>query len=316
MDEAIKSLVLAIKETLKDFTAGRLSVDECRRRYRRFSSDCDTLEAGRLHHTDLAASLCYLHSTENFSLFTGLYRIGIDAFTPLGTCGDDGFNLTLLNMTGIITSRLAGAVPISLPPGDGHELPHTIHACAIPGDSGIPLLFAAVSSSHFFSKNEFLGIAGLIGILRDAAEREMRPRYFSFFRERRATIDEFIKRKLSEGAAISAHYFLFNMVERIFNHMGLPEMLNISSYIKNTLLERFGAPDTPVFTLSMREYLILIPDASDASREKKKASFEYRGSSIPSQSLVSIIREEGNITGFWDEILDFERRIASGERIR
>lgn len=316
MDEAIKSLVVTVKETLKDFTAGRLSSAECRQRYKRISTECDSLQYVGTRHRDLLSSLCYLHSTENFSLFTGLYRLDMYGLTALGSSGDDGFNLGLLRMRDVLSSRLAGSTPVSLAPGDGHELPHTVHACVVPGESSMPLLFTAVSSSNFFSSDEFLNTAELIGVLRSAAELETRPQYFSFFGERRARINEWIRRTLAEGGPVSAHYFLFNMVERIFSHMGLPEMLKVSASIKKALMEQCGPPDTPVFELSMREYLMFIPDRAGAFCEKKKASFTYQGSSIPSQSNVFVIRNEDDISGFWDDILDFERRISSGERVR
>ncbi len=316
MDEAIKSLVVAVKQTLKDFTAGRLPSEECRRRYKQISDECDSLHNVGALRGDLLSSICFLHSTENFSLFTGLYRLDIHGLTALRYSGDDGFNLSLLRMKDILSLRLAASTSVSLPPGDGHELPHTVYICGVPGESSLPLLFVAVSSSHFFSKQEFLDTAGLIGVLRSAAEIETLPQYFSFFGDRRTTIDEWIRRQLARGGPVSAHYFLFNMIERIFSHMGLPEMLKVSSSIKKSLAEQCGPPDTPVFELSMREYLMFIPDSAGKFCEKKKASFTYQGISIPSQSCVFVLHSEDDIVRFWDEIIDFETRISSGERVR
>lgn len=316
MNEAIKSLVVTVKETLKDFTAGRLSSEECRMRYRQISDECDSLQNIGTRRGDLLSSICFQHSTENFSLFTGLYRLDIQGLTALKYSGDDGFNLSLLRMKDTLSSKLAVSSLVSLPPGDGHELPHTVYICVVPGESSLPLLFIAVSSSQFFSNQEFLNTAALIGVVRSAAELETRPQYFSFFGDMRTTIDEWIRCALARSGPVSGHYFLFNLIERIFSHMGLPEMLKVSSSIKKALTEQCGPPDSPVFDLSMREYLMFISNVEGKFCEKKKASVSYQGISIPSQSTVFVIHSEDDISGFWDEIIDFERRISSGERVR
>ncbi|HSV98238.1 MAG TPA: hypothetical protein VLM75_15045 [Spirochaetota bacterium] len=314
MDEATKGLVVAVKETLKDFTSGRLSTEECRRRYRQMISDCESLERGADRSAGPMKSLCYAHSTGNFALFTGIYRMDHGSLTPLSSCGDDVFNVSIKGIRDIISSRLSARGSVSMPPGDAHSLPHTVYACLIPGKSGIPLLFAAISSSHFFSENEFIKTANFVGAFRDFAEYEMHPQFFSFFSERRAAVDKWIEARIDEGLSVYAHYFLFNMVERIFSHMGLPEMLKISASIKDSLHAQCGTSGTVVFELSMREYLVFIPDPAGTGCEKKKASFDYHGSSIPSQSCAFTIRKTRDIIDFWNEILEFEHRLATGEK--
>ncbi len=314
MDEPTKGLVVAVKETLKDFTACLLSTEDCRLRYKQLASDCETLERGVARREGVLASLCYAHSTENFALFTGIYRIDLEELTALSFCGDDGFNLSILSLWDAISSRLKDKRFVSIPSGETHSLPHTIYACLVPGECRMQLMFAAVSSSQFFSEKEFLEAARVVGTLRDAAENEMHPQYFSFFSDRRSVVDKWITARVDEGLSVYAHYFLFNMVERIFSHMGLPEMFKISASIMETLNAQCGALNAVVFGLSMREYLVLIPDPAGTGCEKKKVSFEYHGSSIPSQSSAFTIRKEEDIINFWNEVMEFERRLAGGER--
>lgn len=314
MDEATKGLVVAVKETLKDFTAGRLSAEECRLRYRKLAADCEYMERDTVRSTGMLKSTCYAHSTGNFALFTGIFRMDRGELTPLSHCGDDGFSETIARLRDTIFPRLDREKTLTMPPGDSHSFPHTLYACIVPGESRIHLLFTAVSSSHFFSETEFRNTANILGALQDAADHEMRPQYFSFFAERRAAVDAWITARLNEGLPVDAHYFLFNMVERIFSHMGLPEMLKISASIKDTLHRQCGGDGSVVFELSMREYLVFIPDPAGAVCEKKKASFNYSGSAIPSQSYAFAIRKAGDIVDFWNEILEFERLLVTGEK--
>ncbi len=314
MDEATKSLVVGVMETLKDFAAGKLSTEDCRRRYRQMISDCESMELVADRSTGLMQSLCYAHSTGNFALFTGIYRMQNDSLTPLSFCGDGAFNVSIAKLHHTISSRVSVGRSVSMLPGDAHPLPHTVYTCLVPGESRIRLIFAAISSSHFFSENEFVKTANVVGALRDAADFEMNPQYFSFFSERRTDVSEWISARIDEGLSVYVHYFLFNMVERIFSHMGLPEMLKISASIKDALHAQCGTSGTVVFELSMREYLVFIPDSTGTGCEKKKASFDYHGSSIPSQSYAFTIRKHADIIDFWNEVLEFEYGLAAGEK--
>jgi hypothetical protein len=316
MDDQIKDLVSTLKASLEDFTGGSLTVEEARDRYRGLLDRYTGILGGVLtgDNASVLKGICYHHNCENYSLFSGLYTADAEQITPVAFFGDLNIHSRILGMRHHISSVSAAGSVASLKPGTVKGLPHQVYIYTVQ-DSGLSLtIFITVSSSPFFSENKFAQAALFIKEIVESIREGTRPLLVDYHTGVKHEIENFIFRSLDDGRAPECHFFVFNMLERIFIHMGLNALSEISDIILNTLHDRCGSGST-AFALSLSEYIVLIRPASGqpAATGKKRIEVVYRGISIPYQTLHLQVESREHLQEFWQGIFSFAHYVRAGD---
>lgn len=314
MKDDVKELVLEVKETIRDFATGAITRKEALERYTELGERCARIEESDGGGDDALRSLLYRHSVGNFSLLTGIFILGFDSVRPLCMHGDGVIGRAVTGIGAQIAAGLRGDEIITLSLGTGDQAANKAYACPIHTYRNRVFLFIAVSSSKFFSRERFREAALSLRELYRSLEYELYPLFIDRYSDLRREISDSVFAVLRTSATADARVFIFDMIEKIFSHMGTHGLSELSTAILSTLREHFGE-DSYVWALSLKHYLTVTPGAG-ASLSKKKIGFLYKGITIPYRSLYHEIESIGSIDLLWDEIQAFDFRRSSRETRR
>jgi hypothetical protein len=321
MEDKLKDFSLTLKKALQDYTGGRISLEDAKSKYRELLSLYHSME-GEMRPGpggNIFAGMCHHHNIENFSLFTGVYILDNDGMRPFIASGDSMFNDHILSTHAAISASIVDGSVASVKPSSGRDFPHALYLYPLDLNEGPRAALIAVSSSQFFSTERFTHAGDVMKSILQKAASEFRPLYMNYQAEVRHEIERYINitRGLGEGTAISAHIFIFNMIEKIFSHMGISALLEISGEIVDHLKESFG-PDSKIYALSLHEYVALTKSGSaDGSAPlKKRIEFKYKGITIPFQTMKLEVDSRKALLDLWGEIFRVEQYVRSGDVVK
>ncbi|GEM_PF-729841 len=307
-DTEIQELLLAISQSLKDFTGGMISSSDARQRYTATRATCAAIEK-RLktaHSNRLLEGFCYRHNIDNFTLASGMYRYTVQGLQPFFYYGDTA-------LTAAVSEILSNAAPTMtektiaiLKPESHRVLPHTVVAYPVATAFDEMLIFTAVTSSRFFSEKRFLVTAERLSRLCIELVAKLHPVHIDYFSAIRHTIDNDITYRLNHGARLEAAYYVFPMLAKIFNHMGFDSLLEISSEITATL-RAACRQNAGIHCVSLREYVTLETHAEGGAnhRAKKRLDFVYKGITIPYQKKIIALEPADGPQPLWDIVYRF-----------
>jgi len=316
MREEIKDLVGSLKTSLQDFAGGHLPFDEAKIQYKKLLSKYNTIQNGigsdREDH--LLRGICYHHNIENFSLFSGLYRLTPHQVNSRFYYGESYFDKRISGSRKTILDSVLSSPTSIIPAGRINGLPHDLHLQTVMDSGNGVMVFIAVSSSPYFSERKFTQAGNALGDIIGKILPDAQPFQFNYYSHIKHELEQQISRDLDGDYTIDVHFFVCNMIEKIFLHMGLKTLLEISGDIDGKLREKFG-PDSKAFTLSLGEYIVLVKTKKETSRDvdKKRVELIYKTITIPYQTLKLQVNSLEELYEFWQSIFSFAHYIHFGD---
>ena len=307
MNEDINKLILSIRNTMKDYTEGNISFQNAKKIYQTLSDTCLQLEEKykRDEGSNIFKGLSYYHNIENYSLLSGVYFIDSNDIMPLFFYGENG--LSSKTMKAIIENNDSiknyGFMTL---PVDKHRLQHNVYVYPLFIEKNSRIMFVSVSSSTFFSSEKFTYTGELIKDLFFIVKDESHRYEIDFFDQTVRQINTYINENIDDEYYIQGTLFVFNLIEKMFNHMGIFNLFEIQNEIMNILKSK-SKSNSQCFSLSTRDYIIFdkIPRYSKGNDKKKKIDFFYKGINIPYKVLYYKLYSKDSIYNFWDSIFNF-----------
>jgi hypothetical protein len=308
MKDREKELLISISGAMRDFAQGALPIDAARERYRDLRDRYRSLGVRTPDHagSSILKSLCYDHTIGNFSLLSGALRLGADETEFLVFSGDAAIASAVKERIPFHSAELRRGNACTLEPGDTARFPHAIHCSESFTMGGAPVVFIAVTSSKYFAFNRFLGYSGLVRTILEEMRIETRAMHFDCQKHGREEIHEYMDSAIAGGGVVTARCFYFGLLDRIFSHLGIPIILEISEQIVRDI-SAHAVGGGKVFPLSVREYLALVPEEPNLSRKpgRKPIEFRYKGVSIPYDYIEIPMRSMPDRISFWERMAKF-----------
>lgn len=314
MKNEVKELVLGVKETLKDFATGRITRGEALDRYTELGEQCARIEESGGGGNDALKGALFRHNAGNFSLFSGVFLLRNDSIRPVRTHGEGPLGKAVVRLGAQIAAGLHGDEVFTLPLGERGPAANTVYVCPLHTHWNSVFILIAVSSSQFFSRERFRETALSLRDLYRNIEYEIHPLFIDRHAELRREIAESVSKTLKSSPTADARLYIFDMIDRIFSHMGTHGLSELSTSILETLKVHFGG-NSSVWALSLKHYLMITP-GMEAKLSKKKIGFLYKGITIPYRTLSHEIESIQTVELLWDEIQAFDFRRSSRETQR
>ncbi|TAL39008.1 MAG: hypothetical protein EPN93_02735 [Spirochaetes bacterium] len=308
MKDREKELLISISGAMRDFAHGSLPLGQARERYRELRDRYRSLGVRTPDHagSSVFKSLCYDHNITNFSLLSGALRLIEDKPEFLFFSGDAAIASAVKERIPMHSVELQKGIACTLAPGDAARFPHAVH-CSEPFTAGgTPVIFTAVTSSKYFGFNRFLGYSGLVRKILEEVRVETGAMHFDCRKPGRDEIHDFMDSALRGGGVVTARCFYFGLIDRIFSHLGIPIILEISEQIVRDITGH-AVRGGKVFPLSVREYIALLPEEPDLSRKPGRGpvEFRYKGVSIPYEYIEIPVRSMPDRIAFWEHLARF-----------
>lgn len=316
MNEEIDQIVLTIKNSMEEFSNGSVPLSVARERYKNLLSAINSREINiqKTKNPNPLFGICYHHNIENFSIYSGIFRATDRGLERVIYSGDNGINSNLLLLGRNIALKIKEGSVIKFNPDKNTGFSQTIYIYHLNTTNNRALIFIAVTSSSFFSEKKFTDTAEALKTIYADIEEEFYPLIDKHFTKIQNKINNRIKDTLTSNQKIKVEYYMFNMIEKIFSHMGLSSLLEISGEIVQTL-KKNSSPVSVIFAVSLKEYIVLnfLKKGEQPKQEKNRMDFIYKGINIPSNSIRLQITSQQEVYQFWEDIFQFEHYIISGD---
>lgn len=304
MKKDITGLILSVRNTLKDFSSGAITLDQAREEYSVLETRYLSLK-GRVETAKPGGSLesvCYYHNIENYSILSALVAVrpeGADTLLHFGSTS------LLQKITGPVANHVQGGLQgeISrIAPDPASGLAHTIHCSLLKKSGEETILFIALSSSSYFSESSFIYTASILKKL--IFGQSLYLSSFSHFENVEKSIKSFIALNCDRDHLVIAHIFTFPRIVKTFSHMGTAAMLDASASIAGTLRTITRAP-SECFVLTLKDYLLLVRHRKNdpATALSQKPVFLYNGIAIPHNYQEYRIENEAMLPALWPDTL-------------
>ncbi len=307
-DKEINSLILSIQSAMNDYTEGNISFEEAKEEYKNLLGIYNKLEADNKKEEgpNIISGLCYYNNIENFSLLSGIYHLSSKKTTQIAYYGSESLNSKTMNTILDNINNIKGNRMIMIQP-DGSHMLHPIYVYPLFTEKNDKIVFATVSSSTYFSKEKFSAEGKLFKELFSITRPESHYLEVNYFDKISNKIDKYLQVNVDDEYYIQATLFVFNIIEKIFNHLGIHSLIDISNLIMDNLKSNFKE-NSECFALSVRDYLVLQKLRKDCKSDEKKTNIEFRYNdiNIPYKTLNLDLETGDSIHNFWNKILLFE----------
>lgn len=309
MNRDINDFILSTKNAIEEFTEAKLSLNNARDEYRKLLTRYVEIESKyrRYHGSNLLSGFCYFHNTDNFSIYSALYRTDSRKTTQLACYGDAKFNLRIeailqKNFLELIKGNL-----FTIHPEEDSSIQQIIYIYPFSSNTGSKIIFTAVSSSIYFSNDKFCFLGEIFNnLLSNLIDLHYQPS-FNYFERISSDIDKYLRSNIDNKHYVNAFLFKFNKLEDFFGHMGIPALLEASAKIITTLKNYFKEEDSKYFSLSLQEYIVLTKKSIDDEKifDISNAEFEYIDISLPYITKILKLEKNSTIYDFWEDIFAF-----------
>jgi hypothetical protein len=319
MSNNIDNLIISVSNALKDFAEGKLTQEKAKDEYKKLYSRYNKLikKQGKDKTLNKLAGFCYYNNTENFSLLSGIYNLNADKISCIASFGDSGLNPGVTKAISENLDKFSGNQLLQIQPGEDKTFLHNIYLFPFPMGKTGSVIFVSVSSSSFFSeeKFQFLGklIKNIFSVMMDRSQEPENNCFITISDE----VEKYLNDNIDNEHSVRVTLFVFNMLEKIFNHMGMHSIFEASDEILIVLKDIYGY-NSKCHTLSTRDYIVLerIRKDDTAKNNKTRPEFQYKNINIPFNSLKIIVDKKESIYSFWNKILTFENYLSTGDIIK
>jgi hypothetical protein len=319
MSKDIENLIISVGNSLKEFADGNLSNKEAVSGYKKILARYNKIanKQKKISKVNQIEGLCYYNNIHNYSLLSGIYEIENNDIYYLAYYGDSSLNFrtmkAILNNSALIIENTT----LEIPPLDNEQFLHKIFLYPVISDKSKKTVFATVSSSNFFSEDKFLFLAKLIKNIFSVQFDKSTQFNNNYFYTVSNEIEDYLKNNIDDEHSVQVTIYVFNMLEKIFNHTGIHSLLKISDSIFNTIKDNYRH-NSRCYTLSIRDYIALekISKNENFKVNKQKLEFLYKSINIPYHSLKLKLSAKESIQSLWDQILTFENYLSTGDIVK
>jgi len=283
MTNEIKNLIFSITKLLQNYSNGTLLFDEAKNEYQKL---LDTYQKiNKYEKSDKPSSLlngfCYYHNINNFSIFSGIFRIHSNNITSIVSYGDNKLkqkisNSIQNNLNLIKTDKIS-----KISSDVNSELTHTIYIFPIEFYKNNITIFISLSSSSFFSYDKFSYQGKIMKELFYFLSKDFHPPNLNFFDKTVNETKKYLLQNIDDEYYIKVNLYVFKKMSKIFSNMGIDSLIEACNKIIETLKINFR--DSIFFTISPEEYLVLIRLKRNEGKDDKakKIDFIYKDITIP-----------------------------------
>ncbi|MCX8124948.1 MAG: hypothetical protein N3F66_12415 [Spirochaetes bacterium] len=298
MKDDYTTILKEIQQTIASFSEGKISFNQALHKYTVFKEKAQQAQQQPRHENHILNVLA-THNAKNFSIFSAIavYTKKENKTTIALYHGPQTFVQPLL---AICTSTYFSSPPrfvMDYVINQNVLQNFSYHSSLLFYTENLAIMFIAVSSSSFFSKDAFLKFAAHLKVFTSPYSVEeiisldvptITLKY----------IHQVCSKLLTRGPCSLYGIYLISPFSTL-SHFGLHSLNEVSSLIKNVLIETFGQYS---FALSMNLYLCITPDTT---QNVKSLNFNYKDISIPSKIFHKVIEHETDIIPTIIQILHF-----------
>ncbi|MFH0975937.1 MAG: hypothetical protein V1874_09165 [Spirochaetota bacterium] len=318
MSKDIDNLIVSVSKSLKDFAEGKLSRNDALEEYNNLCSKYNNTANKYKKNESLnqVEGLCYYNNIENYSLLSGIYNLSKNNIYYMAYYGDNNLNSNTMKSIADNTETISDNEIFQIPSSD-ENFPYNIFVFPVFSDESAKTVFASVSSSVFFSEDKFIFLAKLIkyvfSVLLDKTE-QFKDNYFNNVSKE---VENYLNNNIDDVHSVRVTLFVFNMLEKIFNHTGIHSLLEVSDEVLKILSENYRH-NSRCLALSIRDYIVLekINKKDTFKTSAQKLEFLYKSVNIPYHSIRLKIDTKEYIYSLWDKLLTFENYLATGDILK
>jgi hypothetical protein len=332
MQNNIQNLITETADNLKEFASGNLDFSGAAAAYRKLNSRYKEIISGKTitgNELNGIEGICYYHNVENFSIFTGIYKMSRNDFYSLaqfsaqnsasnGTSydtlyDDESLNDKIINSNLITLDNIIDNEILKMPSNEEKKILHNIYIYPLITAKQEKIFLLSLSSSSYFSEDKFLFCGRLLKNIFNPIMNDNDIFNKNYFLNITDQVESFIKN--NSNYTLNAFIFVFNSIDRIFGHTGTHSLFEISDEISNTLKKNYKQ-NAVFFALSLKDYLVLERKKKDDNQGKSKPvkpEFTYRGLNLPYQTLKFNINNDEPVYTLWDKISVFENYLRIGD---
>lgn len=312
----INSLLQSIRGTIKSYREGRLSLKRTIEDYDKKLLQYKELEQSiiSLHSQGFLKGLLYHHNVNNYSKLTALFYSSRKDLSVIDYYGDDKLLEILpeliIRKFKLLEENKVNKIFLHNRKGLTYNL--FIRLITIKSKN---FFLGTVTSSHYFNLNDFQFYSELIRKICINSIKLNLPMSFDYYNGISVKLTNYVNHHIEKKGAVTANIFVFKDIVKIFGHMGISTLADISRSLSNTLKNSF--PDNAeVFIPSINTYIVLKPensisDDSSVDNSKNKIQFSYNDITIFYKEKQHFIDSSQLLYDFWEEILLFENSILT-----
>ena len=277
MPKDINELLISIRDSIKSFVDGEMSLSEARDVYLELENSCIRHEEETQHNEGLSylGELLYYHNTENFAKVTSLLKIENGALESLEEVGGKELvpvmhKLALDHFTELKDGEIK---TVTIKSDDGMSYNFLFHY--VKSLSGEEMVLATAASSVYFESEKFASLSALARNFLHSDDIEL-PLAVDYLSEIRRNLHDFAAPHIEAGVEMEASLFIFDDFTEIFSHMGLLALARISEEIHSTLRHSISYDDH-IIAVNLNKYLVVSPlhDGRETEPVKEKMFFIY-----------------------------------------
>jgi hypothetical protein len=304
MKKDISNLILAVRNTLKDFSSGSITVEQAREKYNtletRYASLRDRIEPGS--NAGSLDSLCYHHNIENYSILSAVVSVTPEEVTTLLCYGSKSLMPKISDLLKAHVQTGFHKEISTIPPDPASGITHTIHCSLLKTSGEEKILFVSLSSSSYFSESSFIYTASVLKKI--LFGQSLFISSFSHFENVEKSIKDFTSLNCDREHDVIAHIFTFPRIMQAFSHRGTAVMFEVSRAIIGTLGDVARAR-SECFVLSIKDYLLLVRHrkSDHLTALPQKPVFTYNGIVIPHAYQEYRVENEASLYALWPDAL-------------
>lgn len=298
MKDDFTSLLKEIQQTIASFSEGQISFDEALRIYTRYKEQADEIKS-KPQYENYILNLMATYNAENFSIFSAIvvFSAKYDKTTISLHHGPEVF---LQPLYSICKNTFFSSPPrfvLDYTVSQNVIQNFSLHSSLLFHSAELSIVFIAISSSSFFSKETFQRYAACLKVftspfdIADIISLDVPNTILKY-------IHQVCSKFLTKGPCSLYGIYIASPFSTL-SHFGLHSLNEVSASIKNTLIENFGQHS---FALSTNLYLCI---NTNIHQNIKSLTFSYRDISIPSKFFHKVIEKEADIIPTIAQILHF-----------
>ena len=303
----IHNLLRDIHDVIEAFTVDAITREAASAEYDTFYKRYNDLKKTATPETseNHIKGLLYLHNSINYCKLSCIIEKNGE-IVPDCACGD--VSLLKLLKSGTFEKNNPGTIQSFLLYSDaGMNIDlHLMHL-----KSSDSYYFVCITSSAFFNKKIFYNIALLLDKNNGKNNASGNPLAMDYFTQIAHDLSALVMAEDKKGHAIIAVMLVFNSIEKIFGHMGLESLRQISNVIKDNFANLY--PLTPfTFIVSLNSYIVAysVPqqtaDTEMLNINNSKIDFNVHGITLPSRRSISRLDGLQSVYTFLEKLYIFE----------
>jgi hypothetical protein len=302
IESSRQELVKAIHSALDDISTGNLSVSEAEKNLqvleKRFSDLSKEITSGDGQNT--LEGLCCNHNSGNCAIYTGILEVSSSRQSVLSSFGPQALSEKIIRLCAKKMQSFEDKMYVTVKPDDEPDLKNDLHIYPFRKTGHNFYVVASLSSSSLFNQDAFIHFGNFIDMLFPTG-KDHPCGVMDTFHSMRRYIDQNM-----EHYSLHAQVYHFPDLDRIFSHAGIHTLFDVSDQIEKQMTEMWGG-SIPRFTISLKEYALIIPREKGQPISHLTGDFSYKGIPLPFLSKNVDLDQEGAFYNLVDALFSLSQ---------